>query len=126
AEDLSALVHARAGASLMWAGELDKAEETLLAAARSAEIAGLGCLRARVLGHLALLNATQGRLRRAGDHAAAAADVADEVGLSGVRRPAAIDAALAWIHFNQHDLRAAQRHARARPEPDDPVTAAAL
>ncbi|MFC0431980.1 LuxR C-terminal-related transcriptional regulator [Kutzneria buriramensis] len=126
AEDLSALVHARAGASLMWAGELDKAEDTLLAAARSAEVAELGRLRAHVLGHLALLNATQGRLRRAGDHAGAAAEVADEVGLSGVRRPAAIDAALAWIHFNQHDLRTAQRHARARPEPDDPVTAAAL
>ena len=124
--DLSALVHAAAGASLLWHGELDKAEDTLLAAGRSAEAAGLGRLWARVLGQLALLNATQGRLRRAGEHVGAAARVADRFGLAGAQRPAAIDAALAWIHFDQHDLPAARRHARAREDRDDPVTAAAL
>jgi LuxR family maltose regulon positive regulatory protein len=65
-------------------------------------------------------------LRRAGEHVGAAARVADRFGLAGAQRPAAIDAALAWIHFDQHDLPAARRHARAREDRDDPVTAAAL
>jgi len=124
--DLVAAVRARAGASLMWAGELDEAEDTLLVAARSADAAGLGRLRARVLGQLALLNATQGRLRRADKFAFAASRVADRFGLSGAQRPAAIDAALAWIYLDRHDLPAARRHARTQPEQDDPVTATAL
>jgi LuxR family maltose regulon positive regulatory protein len=124
--DLLAAVRAAAGASLLWTGELDHAEDTLLVAARAADTAGLGRLRARVLGHLALLNATQGRLRRAGKFAFAATRVADRFELSGPDRPAAIDTALAWIYLDRHDLPAARRHARTQPDPDDPVTATAL
>jgi LuxR family transcriptional regulator, maltose regulon positive regulatory protein len=124
--DLCGTVRASAGAALLWAGRLDSAEDMLVAAARSADLAGLTRLKVRVLGQLALLNAIQGRLRRAGKFALAATRLADRHGLSGPARPAAVDAALAWIHADEYDLPTARRHARTRTAQDDPVAAAAL
>ncbi|QUQ66209.1 LuxR C-terminal-related transcriptional regulator [Kutzneria sp. CA-103260] len=124
--DLLAVVGASSGAARLLVGGPDEAEDTLMAAARSADAAGLGRLRAKILGQLALLNAIRGRLRRAGKFAFAATRVADRCGQSGEDRPAAIDTALAWIHLDQYDLPAARRHTRTRADQDDPVTAAAL
>lgn len=118
--NLRAVVAASKGGALLWAGELEDAEDTLVAAAQSAEAGGLDRLRAHALGQLALLNAVRGRLRRATKFARLASR------LVGEDRPPAVDAAFAWIYADEYDVPRARQHMRANADHDDPVAAAAL
>lgn len=124
--DLFALVLSGKGGVLLWAGQLTQAEESLVAALRAAEAAGLDELKTRTLGQIALLNAIHGRLRQATRWAGKATRMADRLGLTGDERPAVIDTALAWIHTERCEPDAVRRHVRSVSALDDPLTAAAL
>jgi len=94
------------GAVELWSGHLDAAGRTLQAGAAAAAAAGGQAERAGCLGHLALVEALRGRLRRAAQLAAgaAAASAAGEP-----RRPVphpgpAALVALAWVHLERHEM----------------------
>lgn len=124
--DLLAIVLAGKGGVLLWAGQLTEAEDSLIAAVRAAEAAGLDVLKIRTLGQIALLNAIHGRLRQASKWADQAAQLADRLGLVGSERPGIIDTAFAWIYTERCEPDAARRHVRPVSARDDPLTAAAL
>lgn len=124
--DLVAIVLAGKGAALLWAGRLPQAEDSLGAALRAADAAGLELLKTRTLGQIALLNAIHGRLRQATRWGGRAAQLADRLDLAGDDRPAVIDVAFAWIHTERCEPEAAGRHVRSVDAGDDPLAAAAL
>ena len=91
------------GAVELWSGHLDAAARTLQAAAAAA---GGQAERAGCLGHLALVEALRGRLRRAAQLAAGAAAAS----AAGEPRPPvphpgpAALVALAWVHLERHEM----------------------
>lgn len=124
--DLFAIVLAGKGAALLWSGQLTQAEDSLTAALRAADAAGLELLKTRALGQIALLNAINGRLRQATRWGGRAAQLADRLDLAGDDRPAVIDVAFAWIHTERCEPEAARRHVKSVNSWDDPLAAAAL
>src|SRR5271166_5484638 len=112
--NIQARVLSGRGAVELWSGHLDEAARTLEsgAAASGGEAERAGCL-----GHLALVEALRGRLRRAAQLAAgaAAASVAGEPRSAAPHPSPAALVALAWVHLEHHEL----REARARLEQAD-------
>ena len=94
------------GAVELWSGHLDAAARTLQAGATAAAAAGGQAERAGCLGHLALVEALRGRLRRAAQLAAGAAAAS----AAGEPRPPvphpgpAALVALAWVHLERHEM----------------------
>jgi LuxR family maltose regulon positive regulatory protein len=124
--DLQAVVLTAKAVMLLWSGRLTAADDSLTAALRAAETAGLRRLTVRVLGEIALLNAIRGQLRQATWSARTATRLADQLGLTEHDRPAVIDAAFAWIHTERCDVAAARRHVRSVSAWDDPLAVAVL
>jgi LuxR family maltose regulon positive regulatory protein len=124
--DLRASVALNKGRVLLWAGEVDAAGTAFAEAVAFTDTAAGEYLRRDCLGQLALVEVLRGRLRRAGE-------LGRQAGTAGTARcewPAAADAALAWVHTEEYDLKSArERSDRAaallevRP---DPVAAAML
>ena len=98
------------GAVELWSGHLDEAVRFLDAGVAAAAGPGGEHERAACLGHLALVEALRGRLRRAAQLAgqAAAALAADEQRPPQHPGPAAL-AALAWVHMERDELPTAGR-----------------
>ena len=98
------------GAVELWSGHLDAAARTLESGAAAAAASGGQAERAGCLGHLALVEALRGRLRRA---AQLAADATAALTAAGQRPPVphpgpAALVALAWVHLEHHELREAR------------------
>ena len=98
------------GAVELWSGHLEAAARTLESGAAAAAASGSQAERAGCLGHLALVEALRGRLRRAAQLAAGATAALTAV---GQRPPAphpgpAALVALAWVHLEHHELREAR------------------
>ncbi len=99
------------GAVELWPGHLDEAARFLDAGVAAANGPGAEHERAACLGHLALVEALRGRLRHAARLAgqATAAVAAEERQPPAQNPPPAALAALAWVHLEQGDPRAAGR-----------------
>jgi len=99
------------GAVQLWAGCLGDAARTFESGADAVTASGGQDERAECLGHLALVEALQGRLRRA----ASVAAQATAARTSGEQRPPvppphpAALVALAWVHLEHNELREAHR-----------------
>jgi LuxR family maltose regulon positive regulatory protein len=108
--ELLVLIESGKGSAWLATGQLDDAVEAFSAGARAADTPG--CERSLVtcLGHLALLAAMRGQLRRAGDLAARVAVVQQEAHLDAAEC-ASVAVALAWLNTERYDLPAARRHA---------------
>lgn len=124
---LSALVARCRGVAQFRAGALDDAQHALGTAAGSAETAGDRVLQADCLGRLALVEAVQGRLSEASQHADESLAAADAAGTAQVERPTAALVARAWVAFERYDLRAAHDSTRTalqtRSLPEYPLAA---
>lgn len=113
--ELMVLIESGKGAAWLAAGRLDDAVEAFSAGERAAD--RIGCERSLIncLGHLALLAAMRGQLRRAGDLAARVAVVQQEARIAGAACPSAV-VALAWVNTERYDLPAARRYAQRAAE----------
>jgi len=113
--ELSVLIESGKGAAFLASGQLDDAVDAFSAGARAAERSGCEHSLVTCLGHLALLAAFRGQLRRAGELYARVAVVAREAGIEAAECPGA-DVALAWVNMETYDLAAARRHAQLAAE----------
>jgi len=97
------------GAVELWSGHLDEAARVLDSGAAAATAPGAERERADCRGHLALVEALRGRLRRAAKLAGGTmtAHAADEHMPTQHASPAAL-AALAWVHLERGELREAR------------------
>jgi LuxR family maltose regulon positive regulatory protein len=116
--ELLVLIESGKGAAWLAAGQLDDAVEAFTAAARAAERPGCEHLLINCLGHLALLAAMRGQLRRAGKLAAQVAVVQRAAHIDPAGCPSAA-VALAWVNTEMYDLPAARRHAQRAAESVD-------
>jgi LuxR family maltose regulon positive regulatory protein len=98
------------GAVELWSGHLDEAARILDSGVAAAAASGGEHERADCLGHLALVEAVRGRLRRAAKLAtqAAAALTADEQQPPAQQPSPAALVALAWVHLERGELREAR------------------
>jgi LuxR family transcriptional regulator, maltose regulon positive regulatory protein len=113
--ELSVLIASGKGATWLAKGRLDDAVEAFSAAAHVAERPGCEPLLINCLGHLAVLAAMRGQLRKAVDLAARVAAVQQEAGIEAVECPSAV-VALAWVNTELYDLPAARRHVQRAAE----------
>ena len=113
--ELSVLVESGKGAAWLASGRFDDAVEAYSAGVRAAERPGGERSLINCLGHLALVAAMRGQLRRAVDLAARVALVQQEVHVDAVACPS-VDVALAWLNTERYDLPAARRHAQRATE----------
>jgi LuxR family maltose regulon positive regulatory protein len=109
--ELSVLIESGRGAAWLSTGQLDDAVEAFSAGARAAGRPGCEHQLISCLGHLALLAAMRGQLRKASDLAARVAVVQQEARIDPSGCPGAI-VALAWVSTELYDLSAARRHAQ--------------
>ncbi|MCX9193786.1 helix-turn-helix transcriptional regulator [Carbonactinospora thermoautotrophica] len=128
--ELRALVLSSKGAIQNWAGAVEDATATLREGAKVSSVPGCERPRLDCLGQLALLEAYHGRLRHAAVVAAQVRELANQCGLAPQHRPAAAEAALAWVAVERYDVETAWRHVRTAEATigirDDPLSAAAL
>jgi LuxR family maltose regulon positive regulatory protein len=113
--ELSVLIESGKGAALLATGELDEAADAFSAGARVAERPGCEHSLINCLGHLALLAAVRGQLRKAADLAARVTVVQAEARIDPAGCPSAA-VALAWVDTEMYDLAAARRHAQRAAE----------
>jgi LuxR family transcriptional regulator, maltose regulon positive regulatory protein len=111
---IRARVLAGRGAVELWSGQLDEAARVLDSGVAAAAAPGGEHERASCLGHLALVEALRGRLRRAAKLAgqAAAAGEQHPPAQHLDSAPAAALAALAWVHLERSELREARSRLR--------------
>ncbi len=109
--ELLVLIESGKGAAWLAAGQLDDAVEAFSAGARAADRPGCERSLINCLGHLALLAAMRGQLRKAADLAARVAVVQQEAGIEATACPSAA-VALAWVDTERYDLPAARRYAQ--------------
>jgi LuxR family maltose regulon positive regulatory protein len=107
--ELSVLIASSKGAVWLAKGQLDDAVEAFSAAVRLADRPGCEHALINCLGHLALLAAMRGHLRKAVDLAARVAVAQREARIDAVECPSAV-IALAWVNTELYDLPAARRH----------------
>jgi LuxR family maltose regulon positive regulatory protein len=113
--ELLVLIESGRGAAWLAAGQLDEAVEAFSAAARAADRPGCERSLINCLGHLALLAAMRGQLRKAADLAARVAVVQQEACIAGAACSSAV-VALAWVNTERYDLPAARRYAQRAAE----------
>jgi LuxR family transcriptional regulator, maltose regulon positive regulatory protein len=130
--EIQARVLSSRGAAQLWSGHLDEAARLLDSGAAAATAAGGEYERADCVGHLALVEALRGQLRRAVKLAAqATAAVKTEEGRPAVQHPnSAALVALAWAHLERNELRKAgsrltQARAALSASPDKLLSAVA-
>ena len=109
--ELAALVAACRGAALLFSGQLEAARDAFAAGARAGEHPGREYPVIDCLGHLALIAAQRGQLRRAVDLAAQGVATQSRAGFATSWCPSAAEVALAWVHTETCSLAAARRHA---------------
>jgi LuxR family transcriptional regulator, maltose regulon positive regulatory protein len=113
--ELLVLIESGRGSAWLASGHLDDAAEAFSAGARAADRPGCERSLINCLGHLALLAAIRGQLRKAADLAARVAVVQQEASLAGAACPSAA-VALAWVNTERYDLPAARRYAQRAAE----------
>jgi LuxR family transcriptional regulator, maltose regulon positive regulatory protein len=113
--ELSALIASSKGAALLATGRLDEAAEAFSAGARVADHPGCEHSLINCLGHLALLAAIRGQLRKTGDLASRIAALQMEAQIDPAGCPSAT-VAMAWVNTEMYDLPAARRNARQAAE----------
>ena len=113
--ELVVLIESGRGAAWLAAGQLDDAVEAFSAAARAADRPGCERSLINCLGHLALLAAIRGQLRKAADLAARVAVVQQDACIAGAACTSAV-VALAWVNTERYDLPAARRYAQRAAE----------
>jgi LuxR family maltose regulon positive regulatory protein len=99
------------GGVLLWLGRLEEAQRWLELAVPAAEAAGVEAAQLNAAGHLALAAAARGILREAAAHGAAALELAEKRGWTGLFQCAQTYLALAAVSFHRHDLDAADAFA---------------
>jgi LuxR family maltose regulon positive regulatory protein len=114
--ELPVLIQSSKGALLMATGRLDDAAEAFSRGARAADRPGCEHSLINCIGHLALLAAMRGHLRKAGDLAARAIFVQKEARIAPAACPSAAEVALAWVNTELYDVPAARRHAQRAAE----------
>jgi LuxR family maltose regulon positive regulatory protein len=113
--ELLVLIESGKGAAWLTTGQLDEAAEAFTAGARAAEQPGCEASLVSCLGHLALLFAMRGQLRKAADLAARVAVIQQESQLDPAACPSAA-VAQAWVSTELYDLSSARRHAQRAAE----------
>jgi LuxR family transcriptional regulator, maltose regulon positive regulatory protein len=113
--ELLVLIESGRGAAWLATGQLDEAAEAFSAGARAAEQPGCEASLVSCLGHLALLSASRGQLRKAADLAARVTTVQQTATLDPALCPSAA-VAQAWVSTELYDLSAARRHAQRAAE----------
>lgn len=113
--ELSGLIASSKGSAWLAKGQLDEAVEAFSAGARVADRPGCEHLLIDCLGHLALLAAMRGQLRKATDLASRVADVQREARIDAIGCPSSA-VALAWVNAELYDLPAARRFAQRAAE----------
>ena len=110
--DLPALLLLGKSRALLHAGDVTAAATTLADGLPTTAHAA-GCERwwVECLGHLAMVEALRGHLRRATELGRKARVAADRCGLPVGQQPPTIDLALAWVHTERYDSAAARVHA---------------
>lgn len=128
--DLRVLVLLNKGRALLRRGDIASAGTAFTTALTTADADGCEHLRPDCLGQLAMAEALNGRLRRAGEHARNACAATNGADAASANRPIAADIALAWACAEQYDLKAARDHADRAADTEeirhDPVTAGLL
>jgi LuxR family maltose regulon positive regulatory protein len=126
--ELVAMVQSRKGRALLALGQLDAATSAFAAGAETQERSGREYPVLSCLGHLALIAALNGQLRKAEALGEQAVTLQNEAGIPRIWCPAAPEVALAWVHTETYDLAGARRHAvRAGESADiDPLPRAML
>jgi LuxR family maltose regulon positive regulatory protein len=123
--EILALLGANKGTALLLSGRLEEAAEVLGLGASVAAHAGCDCPRIDCLGHLALLAAFTGRLRRAVVLAEQAIELTNDAGGGRQTCPSAAETALAWVHNEACDLPRTRHHLQlaedAVPPSADPM-----
>ena len=109
--ELSVLIESGKGASWLATGHLEDAVEAFSVGARAADRPGCEHSLINCLGHLALLAAMRGQLRKAAELASRVAVVQREARIDPAGCPSAA-VALAWVNTEMYDLPAARRHAQ--------------
>ena len=123
--EVRARVLAARGAVELWSGQFDEAVRVLGPGVAAATAPGAEYERADCLGHLALVEAVNGRLGQAAELAAQAAAIltpSEQAPHRPRSSPAAL-VALAWVHLERNELREArnllkQADAALDPRPD--------
>jgi len=113
--ELRVLIESGKGAALLAAGQLDDAVEAFSAGARAADRPGCERSLINCLGHLALLAAMRGQLRKAADLAGRVAAIQQDAQIEAAGCPSAA-VALAWVNTERYDLPAARRYAQRAVE----------
>lgn len=93
-----------AGVALFWMGRLGQAETRLRSAMALAESAGIELTQLNAMSHLALLEAEQGRLREAYEHARSGLELAKRRGWHSVLQIVPAYLALALTHLERNAL----------------------
>jgi LuxR family transcriptional regulator, maltose regulon positive regulatory protein len=127
--ELRILIESSKGAAWLAKGRLDEAMEAFSAGARAADRPGNEGSLIHCLGHLAMLAAMRGQLRRASDLSGRVAEIQNAPRLAETACPSA-SVAKAWVNTELYDLPAARRHAQraaeSLAEAHDPMTRVAL
>ena len=113
--EIEILIESGKGAAWLASGQLDDAAEAFSVGARAADRPGFEHSLVSCLGHLALLAAMRGQLRKAGEVAARVAVVQQDAHLDAASSPS-VAVALAWVDTELYDLPAARRHAQRAAE----------
>jgi LuxR family maltose regulon positive regulatory protein len=114
--ELAAIVESGEGAALLLQGRLDAAAEAFAAGLAAGQRPGAELPLVDCLGHLALIAAWRGQLRKATTLAERALAVEVDLGLALCAGLTAADVALAWVHAETDDLGAARRHLQRATE----------
>jgi LuxR family maltose regulon positive regulatory protein len=109
--ELVAQVLSRKGHALLVCGRLDEAAAAFAAGAQSEEWPGREDPVLCCIGHLALIAALRGHLRKAESLAEQALALQVDAGIPRVWCSAAPEVALAWVNTEKYDLAVARRHA---------------
>jgi LuxR family maltose regulon positive regulatory protein len=97
------------GVGLLWTGQMDLADRYLWAAMTAARSTGVDLTEINAIGHLALIEAMQGRLGDAEEYARSGRDVAERRGWGTALQAVPAHLALAWIDLERNDIAQAQQ-----------------
>ncbi len=108
--ELAALAHLSQGIARFRLGRLAEARGAFTAGAEAAAASGYASMQAGCLGHVALVDAVEGRLSHAVRTAVESVAADDRAGTPVAERAPAAQVALAWVALEQYDLYAAREH----------------
>jgi LuxR family maltose regulon positive regulatory protein len=117
--ELVAMVLSRKGRTLLACGQLGEATAAFTSGAQVNDWPGREYPVLTCLGHLALMAALSGQLRKAEMLAERAVRIQSDAGIPRIWCPAAPDVALAWVHTEHYDLARARRQATLAAESAD-------